>query len=203
MGEQFRQQSHVGMITGETGGPPVVSQETFDYPGIAQLCSLWAANFSKGDYGDFLRFTTVTTVKTLDVQQPDRSHTTGVTLTKQIDSFGDGGFYIVSNNSGVRHVRRHPARPGTLVCDEDEMFMPIAFSTPRTIIFFTTHIRYGALSRASMDVLMNLGFGLNRLNTASRRQGLCEEDTLISSIHYKLGTWILQDAPVLFFRFVT
>ena len=108
----------------------------------------------------------------MGIHAPERRHTTGVTLIRQIDDFGDGGFYVVSNKLGVRHVIRHPARAGTIACDQDRSFIPIAFSIPRTIIFSTTHIRFGALSMDGMDVLMNLGYALSRLNTASSRQGL-------------------------------
>ena len=90
----------------------------------------------------------------MEIHVPERSHTTGVTLIRQIDDFGDGGFYVVSNKPGVRHVLRHPARAGTIACDQDEAFIPIAFSTPRSIIFFTIHYQYAALDRKELDVLL-------------------------------------------------
>lgn len=173
---QYLQQSNFGMVSGVTGGPPIVSRETYDYPSIAQLCALWAANSSKDDHGDALRFTTITIVKSLDIHQPDRSHTTWAALIRQIDDFGDGGFYVASNKPGVRHVIRHPVRAGTIACDQDETFIPTAFSTPRTIIFFTIHKWYAALDRRGWNDLMNLGYALSRLRNNPNRQGLCNDD---------------------------
>ena len=142
----------------------------------ARPCALWIANSSKDDYGDTVRFTIVVIAKSLDIYRADRSQTTGVTLIRQIDDFGDGGFYVLSNKPGVRHVIRHPARVGTIACDQEESFIPISFSTPRTIIFITTHKRYAAVDRSKMDYLMNLGYALSRLRNHPNRQGLCHED---------------------------
>ena len=101
------------MVTGETGGPPVVSKETIGYPSIAHLCAVCAANFGKDDYGDLLRFTTVTIVKTINVHQPDRSQTTGVTLIKQIDIYiyiciRFGPFWVKPELGLLSGSRSHP-----------------------------------------------------------------------------------------------
>ena len=163
-------------MSGVTGGPPIVSEETDDYPSMAQMCALWAANSSKDDHGDSLRFTTITIAKTLDVYRANRSQTVGVTLIRQIDNYNDGGFYVIRNKPGVSQVVRHSARIGTIACEQDESFIPIAFSSPRTIIFCTTHKRYAALDRVGLDNLINLGYARSRLRYHRNRQGLCQND---------------------------